>query len=117
MVRRRLGEKRGLWWASLVLVAGAVPRMLSTPGLFAGTVVVSAATAVVNVLIPVLVRKRFPRERVGAMMGLYALSMGAGSALVAAMVVPVAQAAGSWKPAIGKGLGGPLRERVPVAQI
>ncbi|EDX21435.1 MFS transporter [Streptomyces sp. Mg1] len=101
VVRRRLGEERGLWWASLVLVAGAVLRMLSMPGLFAGTVVVSAATAVVNVLIPVLVRKRFPRERVGAMMGLYALSMGAGSALVAAMVVPVAQAAGSWQPAIG----------------
>ncbi|MGW2989366.1 MFS transporter [Streptomyces goshikiensis] len=101
VVRRRFGEERGLWWASQVLVAGAVLRMLSMPGLFAGIVVVSAATAVVNVLIPVLVRKRFPRERVGAMMGLYALSMGAGSALVAAMVVPVAQAAGSWQPAIG----------------
>ena len=100
VARRRFGEERGLWWASLVLVAGAVLRMLGMPGLFAGTVVVSAATAVVNVLIPVLVRKRFPRERVGTMMGLYALSMGAGSALVAAMVVPVAQAAGTWQPAI-----------------
>ncbi|MFI9269687.1 MFS transporter [Kitasatospora sp. NPDC052896] len=101
VARRQLGEERGLWWASLVLVVGAVLRMLGMPGLFAGTVVVSAATAVVNVLIPVLVRKRFPRERVGAMMGVYALSMGIGSALVAAMVVPVAQATGSWQPAIG----------------
>ncbi|QHC21476.1 MFS transporter [Streptomyces sp. GS7] len=101
VARRRLGEERGLWWASLVLVAGAVLRMLGMPGLFAGTVVVSAATAVVNVLIPVLVRKRFPRERVGTMMGLYALSMGAGSALIAAMVVPVTQATGTWQPAIG----------------
>ncbi|MFD8783223.1 CynX/NimT family MFS transporter [Kitasatospora sp. NPDC059599] len=100
-IRRRLGEERGLWWAGLVLVAGAVLRMLGMPGLFAGTVVVSAATAVVNVLIPVLVRKRFPRERVGTMMGVYALSMGAGSALVAAVVVPIAQATGSWQPAIG----------------
>ncbi|GAA2277428.1 CynX/NimT family MFS transporter [Kitasatospora cystarginea] len=101
VLRRRLGEERGLWWASLVLVAGAVLRMLGMPGLFAGTVVVSAATAVVNVLIPVLVRKRFPRERVGTMMGVYALSMGVGSALVAAVVVPTAQATGSWQPAIG----------------
>lgn len=101
VVRRQVGEERGLWWAGLVLVAGAVLRMLGMPGLFAGTVVVSAAIAVVNVLIPVLVRKRFPREKVGTMMGVYALSMGAGSALVTAMVVPVAQAAGSWRPAIG----------------
>ena len=101
VARRRLGEERGLWWAGLVLVAGAVLRMLGMPGLFAGTVVVSAATAVVNVLIPVLVRKRFPRERVGTMMGVYALSMGAGSALIAAVVVPIAQATGTWQPAIG----------------
>ncbi|TWV53708.1 MFS transporter [Streptomyces misionensis] len=101
VARRRLGEERGLWWAGLVLVAGAVLRMLGMPGLITGTVVVSAATAVVNVLIPVLVRKRFPRERVGTMMGVYALSMGAGSALIAAVVVPVAQATGNWQPAIG----------------
>ncbi|WP_335972609.1 MFS transporter [Streptomyces sp. CA2R106] len=100
-VRRRLGEERGLWWAALVVVAGAVLRMCGMGGLFAGTVVVSAATAVVNVLIPVLVRTRFPRERVGTMMGVYALAMGTGSALVAALVVPVARATGSWQPAIG----------------
>ncbi|MYS42102.1 MFS transporter, partial [Streptomyces sp. SID5998] len=35
VVRRRLGEERGLWWASLVLVAGAVLRMAGLPGLFA----------------------------------------------------------------------------------
>ncbi|MDQ0383195.1 CP family cyanate transporter-like MFS transporter [Streptomyces sp. DSM 42143] len=101
VIRRLLGEERGLWWASVVLVAGAVLRMLGLPGLLAGTVVVSAATAVVNVLIPVLVRKRFPRERVGTMMGVYALAMGAGSALVAAVVAPVAQATGNWQAAIG----------------
>jgi CP family cyanate transporter-like MFS transporter len=101
VVRRRLGEERGLWWAALVVVAGAALRMCGMGGLFAGTVVVSAATAVVNVLIPVLVRTRFPRERVGTMMGVYALAMGTGSALVAALVVPVARATGSWQPAIG----------------
>ncbi|WP_320775470.1 MFS transporter [Streptomyces sp. CRN 30] len=101
VARRRLGEERGLWWASLVLVAGAVVRMCGVPGLVAGTVVVGAATAVVNVLIPVLVRKRFPRERVGTMTGVYALSMGAGSALVAALVVPVARVTGAWQPAVG----------------
>ncbi|MGY3680601.1 MFS transporter [Streptomyces sp. TE33382] len=101
-VRRRLGEERGLFWASVLLLAGTVVRMAGLPGLFVGTVLVSIATAVVNVLIPVFVRSRFAPRRVGVMMGVYALSMGAGSALVAALMVPVWQASGhSWQTAIG----------------
>ncbi|MGN5634408.1 MFS transporter [Streptomyces sp. AC154] len=102
VVRRRFGEERGLFGASVLLLAGAVVRMLGLPGLFAGTVLVSIATAVVNVLVPVFVRSRFEHRRVGVMMGVYALSMGAGSALVAALTVPVWQAGGhSWELAIG----------------
>ncbi|WNI31243.1 MFS transporter [Streptomyces sp. ITFR-6] len=102
VVRRRFGEERGLFGASVLLLAGAVVRMLGLPGLFAGTVLVSIATAVVNVLVPVFVRSRFQHRRVGVMMGVYALSMGAGSALVAALTVPVWQAGGhSWELAIG----------------
>ncbi|WP_329816073.1 MFS transporter [Streptomyces sp. JV185] len=100
--RRWLGEERGLFWASALLLVGAVVRILGLPGLFAGTVLVSIATAVVNVLIPVFVRSRFDPRRVGVMMGVYALSMGAGSALVAALMVPVWEASGhSWRTAIG----------------
>ncbi|MFB9836354.1 MFS transporter [Actinoallomurus acaciae] len=101
--RRRLGEERGLWWASLVLAAGTVPRVLGTPGLYLGAVVVGAATAVINVLLPVLVRKRFARRRVGTMMGVYALSMGIGSAIVAALVVPVARAVPGRRPGRPRG--------------
>ncbi|MFE5076264.1 MFS transporter [Streptomyces halstedii] len=101
-VRRRLGEERGLFCASVLLLAGAVVRVLGLPGLFVGTVIVSIATAIVNVLIPVFVRSRFEHRRVGVMMGVYALSMGAGSALVAALMVPVWQASGhSWQTAMG----------------
>ncbi|MFE3942733.1 MFS transporter [Streptomyces sp. NPDC059118] len=100
--RRRLGEERGLFWASALLLVGAVVRILGLPGLFIGTVLVSIATAVVNVLIPVFVRARFEPRRVGVMMGVYALSMGVGSALVAALMVPVWEASGhSWRTAIG----------------
>lgn len=80
----------------------AVLRMLGMPGLYAGTIVVSLATAVVNVLVPVFVRARFSHRHVGTMMGVYALSMGVGSAIVAALVAPVAQASGgSWRLAVG----------------
>ncbi|POX42316.1 MFS transporter, partial [Streptomyces sp. Ru73] len=68
----------------------------------AGTVLVGIATAVVNVLVPVWVRARFAPRHIGTMMGVYALSIGIGSAVVAALVVPVAQASGgAWQPAIG----------------
>ena len=86
LARRRLGEERGLLWASVVLVAGVLLRMLGMPGLYAGAIVVSLATAVVNVPVPVFVRARFSHSRVGAMMGVYALSMGVDLAIVAALV-------------------------------
>ncbi|MFJ8435906.1 MFS transporter [Kitasatospora sp. NPDC094019] len=102
LVRRRFGEERGLLWASVVLLVGAVLRMFGMPGLYTGTVVVSLATAVINVLVPVFVRTRFSHRHVGTMMGVYALSMGVGSAVVAALVAPVALASGgSWQLAVG----------------
>ncbi|MFI0762927.1 MFS transporter [Streptomyces anulatus] len=100
-VRRRFGEERGLFGASVLLLAGAVLRVLGLPGLFIGTALVGIATAVVNVLIPVLVRSRFAPRRAGVMTGVYALSMGAGSALVAASMVPVWESSGhSWRTAV-----------------
>jgi MFS transporter, CP family, cyanate transporter len=116
LVRRRLGEERGLLWASLVLVVGAIVRAIGMPGLYAGTVVVSLATAVVNVLVPVFVRARFSHRHVGTMMGVYALSMGVGSAIVAALVVPVAQmSGGSWQLAIGIAVGPAVLAAIGIA--
>ncbi len=63
VARRRLGEERALFAAGAVLLVGALVRMAGMPGLIAGTVIVSLATAVVNVLVPVFVRKRFAPER------------------------------------------------------
>uniref|UniRef100_UPI000670F719 MFS transporter n=1 Tax=Kitasatospora sp. MY 5-36 TaxID=1678027 RepID=UPI000670F719 len=99
LARRRLGEERGLFWASVLLLAGAVLRTAGLPGLYAGTVLVGVAVAVVNVLIPVFVRARFAQRRIGTMTGVYALSMGTGSAVVAALVAPVA-GTWSWQAAI-----------------
>ncbi|MEU3566597.1 MFS transporter [Kitasatospora sp. NPDC006786] len=99
LARQRLGEERGLFWASVLLLVGAALRTAGLPGLYAGTVLVAVAVAVVNVLIPVFVRARFAPRRIGTMTGVYALSMGAGSAVVAALVAPVADA-WSWQAAI-----------------
>lgn len=95
--RSRMGEERGLLVAMIVLTAGLLIRSTNTVGLFGGTVVASAAIAVMNVLTPVLVRKRFAPNRIGAMMGLYAMLMGASAALTAAVTVPLYEATGSWQ--------------------
>lgn len=100
MVRRRLGDERGLLMASLILLGGSLIRPLGMTGLMVGTAVVAGATALVNVLVPVLVHTRFPAARTGVMMGVYAVCMGTGSAVIAALMVPVTHATGSWHAAI-----------------
>lgn len=101
MLRHRIGQERALVAASAVLLLGTALRGIGIPALVIGTVIVSAAIAVINVLVPVLVRSRFAPGRVGAMMGVYALSMGLGSAVTAALVVPVLDGTGSWTLALG----------------
>jgi CP family cyanate transporter-like MFS transporter len=99
--RGGIGEERGLFVAMIVLTAGLLIRSTNSAGLFAGTVVASAAIAVMNVLTPVLVRRRFAPNRIGAMMGLYAMLMGASAALTAAVTVPLYHATGSWQITLG----------------
>ncbi|MBE8517334.1 MFS transporter [Amycolatopsis sp. H6(2020)] len=101
LTRYRVGEERGLLLAMIALTAGIVIRSLGMPGLYAGTVVASAAIAVMNVLTPVLVRKRFAPHQVGIMMGVYAMLMGASAALTAAVTVPLYEGTGSWQIALG----------------
>ncbi|GAC66551.1 MFS transporter [Gordonia soli] len=99
-LRRRFGDGPSLVAASVVILLGCVVRVVGIGGLLFGTAVVAAATSVINVLIPVVVRTRFPASRTGVMMGVYALSMGAGSAVTAALMVPVTRATGSWTAAV-----------------
>ncbi|WP_319719178.1 MFS transporter [Nonomuraea angiospora] len=101
LARDRIGEERGLFAAMIALTVGIVIRSVGLGGLFVGTVVASAAIAVLNVLTPVLVRKRFAANRVGVTMGVYAMLMGASAALTAAVTVPLYQSTGSWQIALG----------------
>ena len=68
-------------------------------------VVLSAAAlggiALVNVLLPVVVKQRFP-QRVGTMTGLYSMALSVGASTAAATTVPVARAlGGSWRLGLG----------------
>jgi CP family cyanate transporter-like MFS transporter len=56
--------------------------------------------AVANVLLPALVKERFP-DRVGLVTGAYSVALISGASVGAAAAVPVAEAAGSWRAGLG----------------
>jgi len=101
LLARRFGIERALLTALVVLCVGFVVRS-SGPlvALFAGTVLVGAAIAVGNVLLPSLIKRDFA-GRTGLMTGLYTMAITGGATLAAGITVPVAQAAGlEWRGAL-----------------
>ena len=101
-LRARLGEERGLLAALVVLLAGVIVRATWPSGaLFPGTVLVGCAIAVMNVLVPSLIRRRFAGH-VGLMTGVYTTALVAGGSLAAATTVPLRDATdGSLHLALG----------------
>jgi MFS transporter, CP family, cyanate transporter len=91
---RRFGEERVLGVALLLLAAGLLLRGLSpTALLFPGTVVAGGAIALMNVLLPSLVKRRMP-DRAGLAIGLYLLMLAAGAIVASVVAIPVFTAAG-----------------------
>jgi MFS transporter, CP family, cyanate transporter len=91
---RRLGEERVLWAALLLLAAGLLLRGLSPSTLlFPGTIVAGAGIALMNVLLPSLIKRRMP-ERAGLLIGLYLLMLATGAIAASLIAIPVYTAAG-----------------------
>lgn len=98
---RRVGVERAVLLALLVLLVGTVTRSVpGAPALWVGTAVIGSGIAIVNVLLPVVVRQDFP-DRVPAVTGFYIASQSGVAGLASGLAVPLAVAAGSWEIAIG----------------
>lgn len=99
---RRYPPARILVAAMVVLAVGYVLRAATSSAavfLLCSALALSGI-AVANVLLPALVRQRFPR-RVGLMTGVYTMSLVFGTAAGAAAAVPIAELAGSWRVGLG----------------
>ncbi|PWD51114.1 hypothetical protein C8046_11115 [Serinibacter arcticus] len=84
-----IGVTRALTAASLAVGLGVVLRSLGpVPTLFAGSVLLGSAVAVVNIAIPTLVTRRY-RHRALLMNGIQTASTNIGSALSAAVSAPL----------------------------
>lgn len=90
---RRWGMERTLFFSLLLLCVGFAVRLI--PGvfaLFAGTVLVGAAIAVGNVLLPGIIKRDFARQT-GLMTGLYTMALSGGASLSAGLTIPIQRAA------------------------
>jgi CP family cyanate transporter-like MFS transporter len=98
----RLGHARTIAAALACLVVGLVLRVEGgVAELFLGTFVAGAAIAVVNVLLPVLVKRSFP-GRTGLATTAYMASLTGVAALAAALTVPIEHAlGGGWQVGLG----------------
>jgi MFS transporter, CP family, cyanate transporter len=91
---RRYGEERVLCAALLLVVVGLLLRSLAPSALlFPGTIIAGGGIALMNVLLPSLVKRRMP-DRAGLVIGLYLLALSAGAITASALAVPLFTAAG-----------------------
>jgi len=105
LMARRVGEERVIGLA-LVLLAGGLGLRAAAPGtgLFPGTIIASGAIALMNVLMPSLIKRRRP-DLAGLAIGMYMMTLTAGAVLAAAVAVPVFTAAGSGGASVRLALG------------
>jgi CP family cyanate transporter-like MFS transporter len=98
---RRIGMHRLLGITMLVLAAGILLRLHpSLLALFAGTVLVGAAIAVGNVVMPAAIKRDFA-HRAGLMMGLYSTALFVGAAVASGLSAPLLPAVGGgWRAAL-----------------
>ena len=102
VIGRRFGLERTLAAGLLALIVGIVMRSLPVPGLlWVGTVLLGAAIATLNVLIPALVRRDYPNN-VGQLTGIYQVVQTAAAALASTLAVPIAGSLpGGWRTSLG----------------
>ncbi|MFI7273667.1 CynX/NimT family MFS transporter [Streptomyces sp. NPDC049879] len=100
---RRFGPSAVVTAGLAAIAAGLVLRSLAgeTALFLAASTLALAGIAVNNVLMPVLTKRYFP-DRVGTVTGLYSMTMAAGTAVAAALTIPVTRATGdNWRVGLG----------------
>ncbi|GAA3578010.1 MFS transporter [Amycolatopsis ultiminotia] len=101
LLSRRFGIGAAIAVALGVLTVGLAVRVLDGPYVvLGGTLVATAGIALINVLIPVVIKDSFP-ARVGMMTGVYTAALQGGGAAGSSLSPPFETAFGGWRPALG----------------
>ncbi|MFB6894227.1 MFS transporter [Kitasatospora sp. NPDC056327] len=100
---RRVGPVAVVTAGMGAITAGVLARSFAggTAVFLLLTALALAGVAVANVLLPVVIKRYFP-EKVGPMIGLYSMALSAGTALAAAVTVPLTRGlGGDWRVGLG----------------
>lgn len=90
----QLGAGKTLLYAVIAILFGVAARSYAgNVGLFTGTLILGAGIAIGNVLVPGIIKARFP-ERIGLATGAFTISMTSFAAISAAVSYPLAN---QWK--------------------
>lgn len=93
-IRALLGEERALFVMGAALFVGVALRPIGPLwSLFAGTALCGLAVAVMNVMMPGIVRRRFPGH-VGEMTAAFTMALSIGAGLAAGFTIPIRAALG-----------------------
>lgn len=95
---QRFGNVRTIMGGLIILLIGIVMRSGGwMTGLFAGTVLIGSGVAICNVLLPSVVKNKYP-TKVGLMTSVYTTSMGACATIGSGLSVPLASSLGlGWQ--------------------
>jgi CP family cyanate transporter-like MFS transporter len=96
-----IGAERAVLVSTLVLIVGTLLRSLpgAVANLWLGTILLGAAIAVGNVVVPAVVKQDFPSE-VPLVTGLYSAVLGGTAAVASGLAVPISDL-GGWRLGIG----------------
>nr|WP_231630207.1 MFS transporter [Lysinibacillus sp. ZYM-1] len=104
VVARKLGLELTLFLSTILLAFGIVLRSLGTTGLLVfGTVLIGVAISFGNVLIPGLLKLKFPYH-VGLLMAFFTMSMNLTAGLGAGISYPIANSSLGWQGALAVAL-------------
>jgi len=95
---RRFGIDLMVWLTMVALTLGILIRLAEpVAALFLGTLVIGAAIALANVLVPAVIKRDFP-QRTGLMTGIYTMCLAGGGSLAAGLMVPINERTGlDWR--------------------
>lgn len=93
-IANRTSNEKALLYGLITLLIGILVRSItSIILLFVGTVLIGIGIAIINVILPSLIKSNFP-EKIGLMTGVYTTSMSIFAALASGLSVPLTTATG-----------------------
>ncbi|WP_147318262.1 MFS transporter [Salinimonas sediminis] len=96
-VSRRFGIERTLFLSLVLIAVGILVRSIGgLTGLFAGTLLIGAGIAAGNVMLPSVVKLRFPHH-IALLTSSYVLAMGIMAAAWSAIIIPLADGGAQWQ--------------------